>query len=85
MGIGQLMTMPVFFASNAIYPLDLMPAWLRTISRLNPLTYLVDALRGLMIEGGAAVHGYPLDFLVLIAVTLALLALATRLYPTLAE
>jgi hypothetical protein len=30
--------MPLFFASNAIYPLDLMPAWLRAVSRLNPLT-----------------------------------------------
>ena len=31
MGIGQLLTMPIFFASNAIYPIDLMPAWLRAI------------------------------------------------------
>jgi ABC-type multidrug transport system permease subunit len=31
MGIGQVLTMPLFFASNAIYPLDIMPAWLRAI------------------------------------------------------
>jgi ABC-2 type transport system permease protein len=31
MGIGQLLTMPMFFASNAIYPLDLMPRWLRVV------------------------------------------------------
>ncbi|TCO80112.1 ABC-2 type transport system permease protein [Plasticicumulans lactativorans] len=85
MGIGQLLTMPMFFASNAIYPLDLMPEWLRTIARLNPLTYLVDALRGLMIPGGESVHGYAVDFAVLAAVFCALLALAVRLYPTLAE
>jgi tetratricopeptide (TPR) repeat protein len=47
MGIGQLMTMPLFFASNAIYPLILMPNWLKYVATLNPLTYLVDALRGL--------------------------------------
>src|SRR5450830_1707616 len=42
MGIGQLLTMPLFFASNAIYPLDMMPGWLQAVARLNPLTYLVD-------------------------------------------
>lgn len=41
MGIGQVLTMPLFFASNAIYPLDLMPPWLKVIARANPLTYLV--------------------------------------------
>ncbi len=44
MGIGQVLTMPLFFASNAIYPLSLMPGWLRAVSRVNPLTYQVDAL-----------------------------------------
>jgi ABC-2 type transport system permease protein len=52
MGIGQLLTMPMFFASNAIYPLDIMPDWLRVIAQINPLTYLIDALRGLMVTGG---------------------------------
>ena len=49
MGIGQLMTMPLFFASNALYPIDIMPTWLQVISRINPLTYLVNALRGLLV------------------------------------
>lgn len=85
MGIGQLLTMPLFFASNAIYPLDLMPDWLRVISQINPLTYLIDALRGLMITGGESIHGYPVDFSVMLAVLAVLLAIAVRLYPTLAE
>ena len=85
MGIGQVLTMPIFFASNAIYPLDLMPAWLRVVAQLNPLTYLVDALRGLMIVGGESVHGYGVDFAVLFAVFVALLMVAVRLYPTLVE
>jgi ABC-2 type transport system permease protein len=38
LGIGQVLTMPIFFASNAIYPIHLMPRWLHIISRLNPLT-----------------------------------------------
>ena len=49
MGIGQAITMPLFFASNALYPVALMPAWLRVINHVNPLSYEVDALRGLLI------------------------------------
>jgi ABC-2 type transport system permease protein len=85
MGIGQLLTMPMFFASNAIYPLDLMPDWLRVIAQINPLTYLIDALRGLMITGGESIHGYLVDFSVMLGVFLLLLAIAVRLYPKLAE
>jgi len=85
MGIGQLLTMPAFFASNAIYPLDLMPGWLRTVARFNPLTYLVDALRGLMIIGGSSVYGYGVDFSVLLGVFAVLATVAVRLYPTLGE
>ena len=49
MGIGQAITMPLFFASNALYPIALMPGWLQVISHVNPLSYEVDALRGLLI------------------------------------
>jgi len=42
-----------------------MPSWLRVIAQINPLTYLVDALRGLMIVGGESVHGYGTNFGVL--------------------
>ncbi len=82
MGIGQLLTMPLFFASNAIYPLDLMPRWLQLLSRANPLTYQVDALRGLMIQGGQSVMGYGLDAAVEVVTLVVLVAVAARLYPT---
>ncbi len=81
MGIGQVLTMPIFFASNAIYPLSLMPAWLRTVSHLNPLTYEVDALRSLMLTGGVSEYGLALDFAVLLAATAVLTAIAARTYP----
>src|SRR5271169_666672 len=67
MGIGQVLTMPLFFASNAIYPLSLMPSWLRAVSRVNPLSYQVDALRTLMIVGGSSAFGIGADFLMLVA------------------
>src|SRR5271156_5836345 len=66
MGIGQVLTMPLFFASNAIYPLSLMPSWLRVVAKVNPLSYEVDALRSLMIVGGGTTFGVGTDFLVLV-------------------
>ncbi len=49
MGIGQAITMPLFFGSNALYPVDVMPDWVRWLSTVNPLTYEVNALRSLLI------------------------------------
>ena len=85
MGIGQLMTMPLFFASNAIYPMAIMPHWLRVIALINPLTYLVDALRGLMIGPEQASHTLFLNFGVLGLIFLVLSAIAAKLYPSLAH
>lgn len=86
MGIGQVLTMPLFFASNALYPVSLMPDWLQTISRLNPLTYLVESLRILMLTGGPPPeHGLALDITVLLAVQIVLVVIAARLYPKLAQ
>ena len=82
MGIGQILTMPLFFASNAIYPISIMPRWLQVISRGNPLTYQVDALRGLMLAGGSASFGAGLDLGVLAAATAILIGIGSRLYPT---
>lgn len=81
MGIGQVLTMPIFFASNAIYPIDIMPSWLRTISLANPLTYQVDALRTLMLVGGQSKFGLGVDGLVLAVTFAVLVAIAARLYP----
>jgi len=80
MGIGQVLTMPIFFASNAIYPLSLMPAWLRAVSYANPLTYEVDALRSLMLVHGVSEYGLLLDFGVLLGVTAVLTAVAAKMY-----
>ena len=41
--------MPLFFASNALYPVDSMPGWVKAVSKVNPLTYEVNALRGLLL------------------------------------
>jgi ABC-2 type transport system permease protein len=81
MGIGQLLTMPLFFASNAIYPLAIMPPWLHVVARLNPLSYEVDALRAVMIHGGESAFGIGTDFALLVASTVVLVVIAARVYP----
>jgi ABC-2 type transport system permease protein len=84
MGIGQLLTMPLFFASSAVYPVALMPGWLQFLAAINPLTYMVDAMRGLMIVGGTSVHPLLLDLGVLAGGLAVMVWIAARLYPRLA-
>ena len=81
MGIGQVLTMPLFFASNALYPIEMMPRWLQAISILNPLTYQVDALRSLMITGDASAFGLAVDFGVGFFAFFILVWIATKVYP----
>ena len=82
MGIGQVLTMPLFFASNAIYPIELMPPWLQTVARFNPLTYLVNALRALMLPAApAGAISFSTDLLVLVLVFAGLLVVSARLFP----
>ncbi|HEY0717685.1 MAG TPA: ABC transporter permease, partial [Streptosporangiaceae bacterium] len=75
-------TMPLFFSSSALYPVQVMPGWLQAITRFNPLSYEVDALRGLLI-------GIPtnlgLDLGVLAGATVAAIAAAAMLLPRLAK
>jgi ABC-2 type transport system permease protein len=85
MGIGQVLTMPLFFASNAIYPLSMMPGWLQVVSQINPLTYEVDALRALMLVGGSSAHGLGVDLVVLTAATAVLVLLGAKVYPNVAQ
>ena len=82
MGIGQAITMPLFFASNALYPVDLMPGWLQVLNHVNPLSYEVDALRGLLLGTPAAL---PLDFAVLVGTAVLGIAVASALLPRLAR
>ena len=82
MGIGQAITMPLFFASNALYPVSLMPGWLQVISHVNPLTYEVSALRGLLI---GLPTNYWLDFGVLIVAATAGICAAASLLGRLAR
>ncbi len=79
MGVGQLITMPLFFASNALYPVSIMPAWLKVVAAVNPLSYMVDFLRGALVTG--QLPNWALDVGVLCFASVIGVAVATWLYP----
>jgi ABC-2 type transport system permease protein len=45
MALTQLFVLPLFFLSGALYPLNGLPAWLTVLTRIDPLTYIVDPMR----------------------------------------
>jgi daunorubicin resistance ABC transporter membrane protein len=45
MALNQMLLMPLFFLSGALYPLSRLPAWLQVLTRINPVTYAVDPVR----------------------------------------
>lgn len=79
MGIGQVITLPLFFASNAIYPIAIMPSWLQFVARVNPLSYMVDGLRALLITGD--ITQLPFDIFILLAVALGISFISAYMYP----
>lgn len=82
MGIGQAITMPLFFSSSALYPTKIMPGWLQVISKINPLSYEVEALRGLLIGTTTTLW---LDAVVLVGATIVSITCAALLLPRLAN
>jgi ABC-2 type transport system permease protein len=72
--IVNFLIMPIFFLSGALFPLDHLPAWLTFMTRIDPLTYGVDLLRGTMLN----VHAFPLtlDLLVITFFAVVMLAIA---------
>jgi ABC-2 type transport system permease protein len=84
-GIITLLTMPIFFASNALYPVDAFPPLLQAISVINPLSHLVNGIRYFAIGGNFQAIGIhytatPLEivisFLLLVAFALLMFAFA---------
>jgi ABC-2 type transport system permease protein len=75
MAIINLLNLPLLFASNAMLPTTIMPSWLQTVVKLNPVSYANDATRQLLL--GSSIHLAPLwvDFGVLTAFAALLAAL----------
>jgi ABC-2 type transport system permease protein len=80
MGIGQMVMMPLFFASSALYPLAIMPAWLRVVAHGNPLTYEVHGMRQLLLGVGSGGTLW-IDFVFVGGFLAIAAALAAKTYP----
>jgi len=78
MAIMNLIVFPIFFLSGAFFPLQAMPAWLRYIMYIDPLTYGVDGLRGTLV----GINAFPLwlDFVVLLVLSIALASLGAYFF-----
>lgn len=83
MGIGQAITMPLFFGSNAIYPLALMPVWLQYISKVNPLSYVVEGMRSMLLTGDYS--NLPVDIAALLLSTIFFVTAASIVLKRLTE
>ena len=79
MGIGQVITLPLFFASNAIYPISIMPGWMQVVANINPLSYMVNGLRVLMLTN--TFTGIGFDLLVLVLTALVMSIISAWMYP----
>jgi daunorubicin resistance ABC transporter ATP-binding subunit/daunorubicin resistance ABC transporter membrane protein len=77
--ISGFATLPLLFTSNAFVPIDAMPNWMAVVARLNPLTYAIESIRTLVIEGWRAEVAVHIGVLALLA--LACLALSARQFP----
>jgi len=64
MAVVNLLNLPLMFASNALFPASLMPEWLQTITKINPVTYATDATRQLILYT-IDMHQLAIDFLFL--------------------
>jgi ABC-2 type transport system permease protein/oleandomycin transport system permease protein len=53
-GLAAVLILPLTFASNVFVPVDTMPGWLQAAAGANPVSHLVDALRGLLMGGPVA-------------------------------
>lgn len=76
--IMNLLIFPLFFSSSAMFPLEGLPGWLKTVAYLNPLTYGVDALRQSLV-GFSSIPMY-LDIAVLVATSALMMGLASYLF-----
>ena len=73
--IMNFLVMPLFFLSGALFTLQGLPSWLSFISRIDPLTYGVDALRVLLADIGHTDLGLGIDIVVLSLFALAFVIL----------
>ena len=84
MRLSQMIVMPLFFLSGALFPVANLPDWLAVLNRLDPITYAVDPMRKLILDDvvGVTWFGWPVPsgLEVLMVATLGLLMLAIAVW-----
>jgi len=65
MAVINLLNLPLLFASNALFPVKIMPAWLQDVVKVNPVSYAVDGIRQLLI-GATGSYALWVDFTVVL-------------------
>jgi ABC-2 type transport system permease protein len=74
-GLANLITLPMAFLSGAFVPLESAPAWLATIGRFLPMTYLVEGMKDVMVRGeGPQAALLPIGILLLFAAVVTFIA-----------
>jgi len=76
--IMNFIVMPLFFLSGALFPLNGLPTILSVLTRIDPLTYGIDAFRELLVN--TSHFGLGLDFTVLVIVTAVFLGIGSYLF-----
>jgi ABC-2 type transport system permease protein len=75
-GIVNLFLIPLWLLSGSLFPLEGASGWIRIIMRLNPLTYGVEALRGLLYPGAETTFPLPSAMATLLLFSLVMFGLA---------
>jgi len=73
--IVSFLVFPLFFLSGALFPIDNLPSWLRAFTTLNPVTYAVDGMRGVML--GMSTFPVMMDFGVLLGFAVAMIVIGS--------
>ncbi len=73
--IVSFLVFPLFFLSGALFPIDNLPSWLRAFTTLNPVTYAVDGMRGVML--GMSTFPVIMDFGVLLGFAVVMIVIGS--------
>lgn len=76
--IMNFLVMPIFFLSGALFPLQGLPRILEVVTRIDPLTYGIDGIRGALTN--ADTFGISTDFVIISIITVILLGVGSYLF-----
>ena len=77
---AQVVTLPLWFISGGIVPVQSLPGWLQTFSAFDPLTYANIITRGVMIQGSVSISSTMMNFGILTVFTVVCIILSFRIF-----